>query len=48
LLKSSRNRPLEHLQVAIRVAEGGDGAAADVLLAADGFSRLVVYELDFR
>ena len=32
-------RPLEHLQVAVGVAEGGDRAAADVLLDADRLAR---------
>ena len=38
----------EHLQVAVGVAEGGDRAAADVLLDADGLAGLVVDEVDLR
>lgn len=41
-------RPLEHLQVAIGVAECGNGAAADVLLDGDGLAVLVVEEMQFR
>ena len=39
--------PLQHLQITIRVAEGGDGAAADMLVDADGFACFVVDEVDF-
>jgi hypothetical protein len=39
---------LEHLQIAVGVAEGGDGTAADVLLDADGFAFLVVNKIDLR
>ena len=38
--------PLQHLQIAIRVAERGDGAAADPALDGDGLAFLVVDELD--
>ena len=41
-------RPLKHLQVAVRVAEGGDRAAANVLVDADGFAGLIVYEIQLR
>lgn len=41
-------RPLQHLQVAVGVAERIDGATADVALNADGFAFLVVYEIDLR
>jgi len=40
--------PLDHLQVAVGVAESGDGPPADVHLNADGFTRLVVDKVDFR
>ena len=40
--------PLEHLQVAIRVAEGDDRAAADEAVDADRFARPVVDKVDFR
>ena len=36
--------PLQHLQVAIRVAESGDGAAADVLVDPNRLASLVVNE----
>jgi hypothetical protein len=36
------------LQIAVGVAEGGDGTAADELLDADGFAVLVVNEVHFR
>ena len=39
---------MEHLQVAIGVTKGGDGAAADVALDADGFAFLVIVEDEFR
>ena len=38
----------EHLQVAIGVSEGGDGAAADVLMDADRLAFLVVNEVQLR
>src|SRR5689334_16918947 len=41
-------RPFEHFKIAVRIAEGRDGPAADVLLDADWFSGLVVDEVDFR
>ncbi len=44
----SGRRPLEHLEVAVRVAEGEDGAAPYELLDPDGLSRLVVDEVDLR
>ena len=34
--------PLEHLLVAVRVAEGDDGTPADMLLDTDGFAVLVI------
>ena len=40
--------PLQHLQVAVGVAEGGDRPAADVLVDADGLAGLVVDEVDLR
>jgi hypothetical protein len=41
---AARSGPLEHLQVAIGVAESGDWSAADVTLNAYGFALLVVVE----
>src|SRR6185503_522871 len=41
-------RPLEHLQIAVGVPEGGNGAAADECLDTDGFPSLVVKEMEFR
>ena len=41
-------RPLEHLEVAVGVAEGDDRAAADELLDADRLAGLVVDEVDLR
>ena len=38
-------RPLQHLKIAVGVAEGGDRAATDMLLDADGFAGLVVDEV---
>ena len=40
--------PLQHLQVAVGVAEGGDGPTADVLVDADRLAFLVVDEVEFR
>ena len=40
--------PLQHLEVAIRVAESGYGADTDVLMNADRLSGLVVDEVEFR
>jgi hypothetical protein len=40
--------PLEHLQVAVRIAEGGDGAAANMHVDANGLARLVVNEVQLR
>jgi len=37
--------PLEHLLLAVRVAEGKDGATADVLIDADGLAGFVVNEV---
>jgi hypothetical protein len=39
--------PLKHLQVAVGIAEGGDGPPADVLVDGDGLARLIVNEVDF-
>ena len=39
-------RPLQHLLIAIRVAERGDGPATDVRVNADRFSGLVVDEVN--
>ena len=44
----ARGRPLEHLQVAVGVAECCDGTAADVLVDAERFARIVVDEVDLR
>jgi hypothetical protein len=35
-----------HLLVAVRVAEGGDGTPADMLLDTDGFAVLVINEIN--
>jgi hypothetical protein len=42
------HRPLQHLQVAVGVAESEDRAAADEAIDADRLARAVVDELDFR
>ena len=39
---------LQHLDVAVGVAERGDRATADVLIDADRFAGFVVNEVDFR
>ena len=39
---------VEHLQVAIRIAERRDRTVADVGLYGDGFTRLVVKEMQLR
>src|SRR6266550_662177 len=41
-------RPLQHLLIAVRVAERGDGTAADVRVDTDWFAGLVVDEVHFR
>ena len=43
-----RGRPLEHLEVAVRIAEGHDRPLADGLVDPDGLAFLVVDELDLR
>ena len=45
---AARGRVLQHLQVAIGVAEGEDRAAADEAVDADWLSGPVVDELDLR
>ena len=40
--------PLEHLLVAVGVAEGGDRTFANVIVDADGFAGAVVDEADLR
>ena len=42
----ARRGPLQHLQVAVGVAEGDDRAAADEPVDADGLAGAVVDELD--
>jgi hypothetical protein len=42
------SRPLEHLKVAIRIAECGDRAAANVLIDPGWFPVLVVNEIYLR
>ena len=44
----ARRRPLEHLEVAVGVAERRDRPAADLLLDADRLAGLVVDEVDLR
>jgi hypothetical protein len=44
----ARGGPLEHLQVAVGVAERENRASADVALDADGLAGLVVDEVDLR
>jgi hypothetical protein len=41
-------RPLQHLKVAVRIAECSNGAPADLLIDADGLAGLVVDEIDFE
>ena len=45
---SAHGRPLQHFEVAIRVAESGDRTAADVLVDADRLTSLVIDEVDLR
>ena len=45
---AARRRPLEHLVVAVGVAEGGDGAPPDLRMDADGLPGLVVNRNSFR
>src|SRR5690606_25200353 len=40
--------PLEHLEVAVGVAEGEDGTLADEALDADGLAGFVVHEVRLR
>ena len=40
--------PLEHWQVAVGIAEGHHGAAADVLVDADGLALFVIVEVQLR
>ena len=43
-----RGHPFQHLEVAVRVAERGNGTAADVLMNSDRLAVLVVNEVEFR
>jgi hypothetical protein len=45
---SSDGGSLEHLKITVGVAERGNGAAADVLLDADGFAGFVVDEVQCK
>jgi hypothetical protein len=40
--------PLEHLQIAVRIAECGDGTAADEFLNTDSLAILIVNTIDRR
>ena len=40
--------PLQHLQIAVGVAEGGNGFSSDVLIDGDGFADVVVDEIQLR
>src|SRR5437763_12625386 len=40
--------PFQHLLIAVRIAKRRDGPAADVLIDADRFPGLVIYEIHFR
>ena len=40
-------RPLQHLEIAVGIAEGGDRTAADMLVDADRLAGPVVDEVDF-
>jgi hypothetical protein len=42
----ARRRPLQHLEIAVRIAEGEYRPPADVLVDADGLAGLVVDEVD--
>ena len=42
----ARGDPLEHLQVAVGIAERGNWPAADEFVDADGFAGTVVHEVD--
>ena len=42
------SRPLEHLQVAVRVPKRRDGTAANVLINGDRLTLLVINEIDLR
>ena len=44
----TRCRPLQHLEIAVGVAESGDGAAADEPVNSDRFALFVIDEIDFR
>ena len=45
---AGHRRPLQHLEIAVGIAERGDRAAADMLVDADRLAGLVVDEVDFR
>ena len=45
---SSQGGPLQHLQVAIRVAKGKNRLTANMLINPHGFSGFVINEVDFR
>ena len=45
---AGQRRPLQHLEVAVGVAEGGDGAPADVRVDTDRLAGLVVDEVHRR
>src|SRR5215207_11054025 len=45
---TAHGRPLQHFEVAIRVAKGGDRTAADVLVDADRLASLVIDEIHLR
>src|SRR5262249_9450731 len=47
-LPAPRRRPLEHLLIAVGVAEGEDRTPADEPVDADRLTRLVVDEVDLR
>src|SRR6185295_19367483 len=42
----AERRPLQHFEIAVGVAEGGDRTPANVLVDADRLARLVVDEID--
>src|SRR3954465_2913452 len=45
---TAHRRPLEHLEIAVGIAERRDGTAANLLIDADWLTGLVVVEVDLR
>src|SRR5215204_7543810 len=45
---TAHGRPLQHFEVAIRVAKGGDRTAPDVLVDADRLASLVIDQVHLR